>query len=94
MYVPWLNQWRQPGQMAYAAGGPPPEYTMPITVEAVEPIQTMVANPAGIPVPQSINQIYMYNAFYYPRFGRWGFVNRQGYFIWLNPQIATQITPM
>lgn len=89
IYVPWSNQWRQPGLMAYASAGPPPEYTMPITVEAIEPMQVMV-NDSGVAVPETINQVYFYNAYYYPSYGRWGYINRQGYFIWVNPQIAGQ----
>jgi hypothetical protein len=27
---------------------------------------------------------YLYNAFYYPEIGRWGYENCRGYFIWLN----------
>ena len=85
VYVPWMNQWRQPGQMAYAMGGPPPEYTMPITVEAIEPVRTMVPDNFGIMVPRMINQVFMYNAYYYPQFGRWGYINRHGFFVWVNP---------
>jgi hypothetical protein len=89
IYRPWANQWRQPGEMAYAVGGPPPEYNMPITVEAVEPMQVMVPGPGGVPMQETINQLYMYNAYYYPNFGRWGYFNRQGYFIWVNPQVPS-----
>ena len=81
--APWMNQWRQPGQMAYAMGGPPPEYTMPITVEAIEPVRTMVPDNFGIMVPRMINQVFMYNAYYYPQFGRWGYMNRHGFFVWV-----------
>jgi len=86
MYVPWANQWRQPGVMGYAAEGPPQDYTMPITVQVVEPVQTTMTDPAtGETVPTTINQVIMYNAYYYPQFGRWGYMNRQGYFVWVDP---------
>lgn len=96
IYIPWTNQWRQPGVTGYVPG-PPPEYTGPITVEAIEPMQIMAASPAGVPIPESVNQVAMYNAFYNPRFGRWGYTNRNGYFIWVNPQppvVNPVVTPM
>jgi hypothetical protein len=93
MYVPWQNQWRQPGMMGWAPGGPPPEYTMPITVQAVEPTQITMLNAVGMPVVQTINQVFMYNAYYYPRWGRWGYLNRHGYFIWVNPQSTAMMMP-
>jgi len=71
--------------MAWSPTPPPPNYTMPITVQAVEPIQVMVEGPGG-PVMQTVNQIVMYNAYYYPQMGRWGYKSRNGYFVWLNTQ--------
>jgi hypothetical protein len=78
--TPWIynqlsGQWRQPGEPGWASGPPPADYTMPITVQAIEPIETGNG---------TINQIVMYNAFYHPRFGRWGYRNRQGFFVWVN----------
>jgi len=92
IYVPWLNQWQQFGQMAYC-GAPPPDYTMPITVETVEPVEITAVNEFGIPVREIVNQIVMYNAYYYPLFGRWGYINRQGYFVWVNPRTAFIMSP-
>jgi hypothetical protein len=83
VYNPFLNQWRQPGQMAWTPMPPPPDYVMPITVQAIEPIQVMVEGLGG-PVMQTVNQLVMYNAYYYPQMGRWGYQNRNGYFVWLN----------
>jgi hypothetical protein len=90
-YQPWSNQWMQPGQMGYLPG-PPPEYTMPITVEAMEPMQIPVMTPMG-PQRQWVNQLVMYNAYYYPAYGRWGYVNRHGFFVWVNPQ-ESLLSPM
>jgi hypothetical protein len=86
MYQPWSNQWVQPGQMNFFNEGPPPDYTMPITVQAIEPMPINVMGPGGFPEREMVNQMVMYNAYYYPEFGRWGYVNRHGYFIWVNPQ--------
>jgi len=85
VYNPAANQWLQPGQNAYAPGPPPPDYTMPITVQVVEPMQVTAQDPVtGETVPETVNQLVMYNAFYHPEVGRWGYMNRAGYFIWLN----------
>jgi hypothetical protein len=71
--------------MSYAPGPPPPDYTMPITVQVVEPMQVTAQDPAtGETEPETINQLVMYNAYYHPEVGRWGYMNRAGYFIWLD----------
>ena len=31
-----------------------------------------------------INVPYLYDAYFYPRFDRWGYVNHNGYYVWLN----------
>jgi hypothetical protein len=79
--TPWVydvasGQWRQPGLYSDVSGGPPYDYTGPITVEVIEP----VAAPNG----QFVNVPYLYDAFYYPEAGRWGYENQQGYFIWVD----------
>ena len=81
MPTPWMydamtNQWRQPGLYTYMNEGPNSEYTGPITVEVIEQVRDRRGRIINVP--------YLYNAFYYPEFGRWGYENRQGYFIWLN----------
>jgi len=81
MPTPWMyesmsNQWRQPGLYTYMSEGPNSDYTGPITVEVIE----QVSGPGG----SLINVPYLYNAFYYPESGRWGYENQQGYFIWLD----------
>ena len=83
VYNPMMNMWRQPGQMAWEPVPPPYDYTMPITVQMVEPIRVWAPSPMG-PVPETINQLVMYNAHYFPMMGRWGYRNRHGYFVWLN----------
>jgi hypothetical protein len=83
VYNPMINMWRQPGQMAWAPVPPPSDYTMPITVQMVEPIRVWAPSPMG-PVPETVNQLVMYNAHYFPMMGRWGYRNRHGYFVWLN----------
>jgi chemotaxis protein histidine kinase CheA len=90
VYNPMLNMWRQPGQMAWSPVPPPPEYTMPITVQVIEPIRILAPTPNG-PMPETVNQLVMYNAHYFPSMGRWGYRNRNGYFVWLNnapPQLS------
>jgi hypothetical protein len=81
MPTPWVylaatNQWTQPGLYSYVNDGPDPDYTGPITVEVIE---QFIGRHGRI-----INVPYFYDAFYYPDAGRWGYVTRQGYFIWLN----------
>ncbi len=81
MPTPWMydamtNQWRQPGLYTYMSEGPDSEYTGPITVEVIEQVRDRRGRIINVP--------YLYNAFYYPEFGRWGYENRQGYFIWLD----------
>ncbi|MDR3615904.1 MAG: hypothetical protein P4L53_20265 [Candidatus Obscuribacterales bacterium] len=83
VYNPMMNMWRQPGQMEWDSVPPPAEYTMPITVQVVEPIRILAPSPAG-PVPETVNQLVMYNAHYFPAMGRWGYRNRHGCFVWLN----------
>ncbi len=81
MPTPWMydamtNQWRQPGLYTYMNEGPDFQYTGPITVEVIEQVRDRRGRTINVP--------YLYNAFYYPELGRWGYENRQGYFIWLD----------
>jgi hypothetical protein len=76
MYEPATNQWRQPGLYTYVSVGPDYEYTGPITVEVIEAFRGRHG--------RITNVLYLYNAFYYPEEDRWGYVNRQGYFIWVD----------
>ncbi len=81
MPTPWMyesatGQWRQPGLYTYASDGPDEEYTGPITIEVIEQVTDRRGN--------INNVLYLYNAFYYPDAERWGYENRQGYFIWLD----------
>jgi len=81
MPTPWMyeattNQWRQPGLYTYMSEGPDLEYTGPITVEVIEQVRGRHGRIINVP--------YLYNAFYYPENDRWGYENRQGYFIWLD----------
>jgi hypothetical protein len=76
MYDPMTNQWREPGINAYVSEGPGPQYTGPITVEVIEEYRGRGGRVINVPC--------LYDAFYYPELGRWGYQNRQGYFIWLN----------
>jgi hypothetical protein len=82
-YVSYSDQWRQAGENAYKKG-PDADYSGPISVETVEPLSGTFPDKSGVPTPQTINVIYMYNAYYQPEVGRWGYVNRQGNFVWLN----------
>ena len=78
IYFPALGQWREAGVYSYVSG-PDEDYTGPISVEVVEPIEMPGYN--GIEI---INQVFLYDAYYYPEFERWGYMDRHGYFIWLN----------
>jgi hypothetical protein len=91
-YNPEVNQWRMAGALSYSPP-PPSDYTAPITVQVVEPVQVMAQDPdTGAQIEETINQVFFYNAYYYPEMGRWGYMNRAGYFIWLNnPPIQTQM---
>jgi hypothetical protein len=85
IYVPAYGTWRQPGVNAYSAYGPPYDYTGPISVEAFEPRRVKVDIPFGSFLPERvINAVYFYNAYYYPEFGRYGYMNRHNNWIWLN----------
>jgi hypothetical protein len=85
IFLPAYGTWRQPGVNAYAAYGPPYDYTGPISVEVFEPRHVNVDQPFGGWLPQQvINAVYFYNAFYYPEFGRYGYMNRHNNWIWLN----------
>jgi hypothetical protein len=85
IYMPAYGTWRQPGVNAYAAYGPPFDYTGPISVEVFEPRRVSVDIPFGGLLPQRvINAVYFYNAYYYPEFGRYGYMNRHNNWIWLN----------
>jgi hypothetical protein len=76
IYFPALNQWRQPGYPTFVDYGPPLDYTGPITVAILEPVHYRHH--------RVINELYFYNAYFYPEFERWGYTNYRGYFIWLN----------
>ena len=76
IYEPATNQWRQPGIDGYVNEGPDPQYTGPISVEVIEQFTGRGDRITNVP--------YLYDAFYYPELGRWGYENRQGYFIWLD----------
>lgn len=82
-YMPANNTWMQPGVSTFM-DSPNEGYTGPITVEVVEPVQTWMPDQWGHRVRTVANELYLYNAFYYPQFGRWGYVNRRNYFVWLN----------
>ncbi len=85
IYLPAYGLWREPGVNGYAELGPPDYYDGPITVEVLEPRHIQTRDPfTGWANDQIINVVYLYNAFYYPDFGRYGYMNRHGYFIWLN----------
>jgi hypothetical protein len=85
MYVPAYGLWMQPGVYGWAPAGPPYDYTGPITVEVLEPRHVHIKDPyTGSEHGRVTNVIYLYNAFFYPEDERWGYVNRHGYFIWLN----------
>jgi len=85
IYLPAYGTWRQPGVNSYAAYGPPFDYTGPISVEVFEPRQVSFDVPFLGMLPQRvINAVYFYNAFYYPDFGRYGYMNRHNNWIWLN----------
>jgi hypothetical protein len=82
-YVPYNDSWKQAAVLT-AGDGPATSYTGPITVEAIESMQAKVPDQSGVLVSQTINILYFYNAFYYPEFERWGYKNKQGFFVWLN----------
>ncbi len=86
VYIPAYGLWRQPGAFSYSDTGPPFDYTGPITVEILEPRHIHIRDPyTGWMSDRVINVMYFYNAFYYPEYDRWGYMNRHGYFIWINP---------
>jgi hypothetical protein len=82
-YIPYNDSWKQVGVLTSGAG-PATSYTGPITVEAVESMIAKLPDQFGVPVSQTFNVLYLYNAFYYPEFERWGYRNKQGFFVWLN----------
>jgi hypothetical protein len=85
IYVPAYGTWRQPGVNSYAAYGPPYDYTGPISVEVFEPRHVNVDIPfVGSLLQRVINAVYFYNAYYYPEYGRYGYMNRHNSWIWLN----------
>jgi hypothetical protein len=84
IYFPAAGQWREAGVFGWV-DGPDEDYTGPISVEVVEPVEIPVGfNPYGGPGMEVINQVFMYDAYYFPDAGRWGYMDRHGYFIWLN----------
>jgi len=85
IFIPAYGVWRQPGEFDYSPAGPPYDYTEPISVEVLEPRHVHTRDPySGWVGDRVINVVYFYNAFYYPDSDRWGYMNRHGYFIWLN----------
>ncbi|MBU6453314.1 MAG: hypothetical protein KGS72_16140 [Cyanobacteria bacterium REEB67] len=85
IYIPAYGTWRQPGINAYVPYGPPFDYTGPISVEVFEPRSVNVGLPFGAFLPQQVvNVVYFYNAYYFPEFERYGYMNRHGNWIWLN----------
>lgn len=85
IYVPAYGLWRMAGINGWAPSGPPYDYTGPISVQVWEPRHVNVRDPfTGFANSRVINVMYMYNAFFYPEYERWGYTNRHGYFVWLN----------
>jgi hypothetical protein len=85
VYYPAYGLWRMAGVNGWAPGGPPFDYSGPISVEVIEPRRVSVADPlTGWQHSRYINVPYLYNAFYYPEYERWGYMNRHKYFVWLN----------
>jgi len=85
IYVPAYGLWRQPGIPGWAPYGPPYDYTGPITVQILEPRHVEVMDPyTGGAHAQTMNVIYLYNAFYYPEMEHWGYMNRRHCFVWIN----------
>jgi hypothetical protein len=85
VYTPAYGLWTQPGSFSYASTGPDYDYTGPISVEVLEPRQIHVTDPyTGWKQLRTINVVYLYDAYFYPEYERWGYMNRHGYFIWLN----------
>jgi actin-related protein len=85
IYLPAYGTWRQPGVNSYAQYGPPYDYTGPISVEVFEPRTLNVNVPfLGMLPERVINAVYFYNAYYYPDFGRYGYMNRHNNWIWLD----------
>ena len=83
IYFPYCDKWRMSGALAFGQG-PDADYTGPITVETMEPVTAKIPDKFGVPVFQTINVLDFYNAFYYPEIERWGYMNKQGNFVWLN----------
>jgi hypothetical protein len=85
IYVPAYGLWRIAGSNGWAEGPPDYDYAAPISVEVMEPRVVSARDPyTGWVTNQSINAVYLYNAFYDPEMGRYGYMNQHGYFIWLN----------
>jgi hypothetical protein len=85
IYVPAYGLWRLAGMEGYAQSGPPYDYSGPITVETLEPRHVNIRDPyTGYETRRVVNVMYLYNAFYYPEYERYGYTNRHGYFILLN----------
>ncbi len=85
VYYPAYGLWRMAGANGWAQAGPPYDYAGPISVEVLEPRLVSVADPnTGWRHQRYINVPYLYNAYFYPDYDRWGYANRHGYFVWLN----------
>ncbi len=85
IYIPAVGLWRIAGEQGYAQAGPPFDYTGPISVEVLEPRHVRIQDPfTGASNVRVVNVMYLYNAFYHPEYERYAYVNRHGYFIWLN----------
>lgn len=85
IYYPAYGLWRIAGVNGWASAGPGAEYTGPISVEILEHRKITVQDPfSGQNVNRLVNVPYLYNAFYFPEFQRWGFMNRHGNFVLLS----------
>ena len=85
IYFPAYGLWQQPGVYGWAPSGPPFDYTGPITVEVLEPRHVHVRDPyTNWERQQVVNVVYLYNAFFDEESEHWGYMNRHGYFVWLN----------
>jgi len=86
IYFPAYGLWRVAGISGWASSGPSVDYTGPISVEVLEHRKATILDPyTGRNVTKIINVPYLYNGFYFPEYGRWGYTNRHGYFILINP---------
>ena len=86
IYYPAYGLWRLAGAPDWASAGPPADYTGPISVEMLEQRKVSILDPyTGRQVERVINVPYLYNGFYFPEYGRWGYTNRHGNFLLISP---------